>query len=76
MCYDCWTKNLLNCSVQLTLTRFDQFVTALLDKMQGNIVEKGKTKGSICEILSMILDYKNKLIFMTLIFQDVIHFTY
>ena len=44
--------------------------------MQGIFVEKGTIKESIWESLPMILDYKNKTIFVALIFQDVIYFIY
>ena len=38
--------------------------------------EKETIKGSIQESPPMILDYKNKTIFVTLIFEDVIYFIY
>ena len=44
--------------------------------MQGIFVEKGTIKESIWESPPMILDYKNKTIFVALIFQDVIYFIY
>ena len=44
--------------------------------MHEVFVEKETIKGSTRESPPMILDYKNKTIFVTLIFQDVIYFIY
>ena len=39
-----------------------------------NLYRKGNNQGSIRENPPMIFDYKNQTLFVTLIFQDAIHF--
>ena len=77
MCYEFSTRSLFDCSVQLTLTLLILPVSHFLAQQDvENLCKKGAIKGSIRENPSMILNYKNKTIFVTLIFQDVIYFIY